>query len=273
MRAAVQASWEDLVTAATIGIDPATPLPPSVAAWLAAPGEGGRGDDATSGPAAALTAAALQHACRRGGLGPGALAGPLGHATPYPTAPEHPEPDRRLLSLSVAERIVAHDPEVAAELADQAAAARWAVPPEALVLWLSLASRNVAFARAAGPVVGPRGRWLAAANPAWRTASAVGPVTAAEDPADELAAWPGPWERAVASAAFAHVEGRMRTAPPDGVDQRAARLLALRAEPEWLRPRLADVLALTPGHSRWRPVLVVAADLADLRHRLGQEPP
>lgn len=330
------------------------------------------------------------------------------------------------MSASVAERILAYPAAVAAELAAQAAAAGLTVPAAALASWVSAASRSHEFAQAAEPVLGARGRWLAAANPGWRGAAltpqealaaaleepsgpagtsrrvtpgqraawfrrarradpaaardrmeasfrelppplragllevlaeglgpadeaflttasndrAAGvreaahrllavlaqprrerlaeaaaelagcpatehrraaelidilniargdpvecgvatryaglplarPVTAAEHPADELAAWPGPWPRQVAAAAFAHVEGRMRGAPPDAGDHRAVQLVALRAALDWLRPRLADVLALTPAHSRWRPVLVVAADLADLRHRLGQEP-
>lgn len=417
-------AWEDLVTAATIGVEPAATLPRSVATFrLAEPGAGPAPGE-PSGPVAVLAAAAFLHAGRRGGLGPGRLGAGIdtGGGASYPDGPEHPPPDRRPMSRSVAERVLAYPADVAAELAAQAAAAGRAVPAEALALWVSAASRSHEFALAAGPVLGPRGRWLATANPAWRTAAlsapdalaepsatpgtdrrittgqriawfrgarrrdaaaartalehsfgtlgpslraalleelvrglgpadeaflrvastdraaavrevadrllavlaqppaaraadavaelagcpgtehrraaalvetlaAAGadavasgvvtrfadlpvarPVTVSEHPADELAAWPGPWQRQLTEAAFAHVEARMRAAPPDAGDHRAARLVALRADPCWLRPRLADVLALTPGHSRWRPVLLVATDLADLRHRLEQEP-
>lgn len=422
-------AWDDLVAAATIGIDPATALPSSVLACL--PGMEDDGPDAADrtrpGPVAALEAAALLHAGRRGGLGPGLRTPAPRTVSAYPRAPDHPEPNRRLLPHAAAERILAHPPEVAAELAAQAADAGLAVPTAALAHWLAYAARHAWFACEAAPMMGARGRWLADANPAWRTAAmpatqsldfafgeyrapaagtsrvgaversawfrqarrelpgpsrdrleqafaglpsairlallkqlvvglaaadrpflttaasdrsrpvrelaagllsalggtagGTGPaqtvaaladcspsehrragalievlwaaradpassgvadryaglppdraVAAAEHPADELAAWPGHWPRALAEPGFAHLQARMRRAPPDAGDHRAARLLALRAAPQWLRPRLADVLALTPGHSRWRPVLIVADNLADLRQRLEEEP-
>ncbi len=95
-------------------------------------------------------------------------------------------------------------------------------------------------------------------------------------PADELDCWPWPWPRSITDHAFRHLQARMRTGPPDPGDHRVAQLTALRAAPDSLRPApdwLADLLALTPSHSRWRPVLVVAADLAALRHSFDQEPP
>ncbi len=574
--AAPRSAWADLVSAATIGIDAAKVLPgslatvgpdlPGLGAAPADPQADSGGESTAVGPVAALQAAALLHAARRGGLGPGKLYDPLpaGAATPYRRAPNHasssgaasspngpsalnasndpsapntrttpndarapnnpadaelpPVPLSVPLSVRLAERILAAGPPVAAELAGQAARRGRIVPAGALAAWVAGASLDPDLAAAAVPLLGPRGRWLAAANPDWRhvvqdeedpAATALDPsatvapqqrtrlfrsarqtdphgtrdrlervwtrhpppvraallgqfriglsrddepfleraltdrsaavrpvaaellsalpdsafrarvagaiaqvvrpqasgaltlatptpqvaalvaglaagpeqtalhtlarlapldawsrasgrepaelVTAAVDPpeaadavaagwqaatltqrdavwaavflagcapsdhrraapllavlaaatqdpatartvsdrlsrlpatrasglgrtpdaapADELAAVPGPWTADVAAPSLGHLEQRMRGAPPDPADHRAAQLIALRADPAWLRPRLGDLLALTPSLSRWRPVLLVAADLADLRHRLEQESP
>lgn len=220
------------------------------------------------GPQLLGTAARLL-AARRGGFGPG---GPPTWAgwSAYPPAPDHPPPGRRLLPAALAERILRLPAALAAEVAAQAGSAGYVVPTGLLPAWVSAASRSPAFATGAAELLGERGRWLAATNAQWaRAAKASAVATGASTPEDRAV----PWARGEAEAALDQLLNRMRAGPPDPQDQRLTHLLALRTPPGWVGPRLDDVLALVPGHSRWRPLLVVAADLADVRHRLEQEHP
>lgn len=166
-------TYEDLVTAATVGIAQR----PITVTGLAGPA-GAHADVLDPDPAAAvLDAAALLDVARRAG---GLAATPVDLPAPAPPdgAPELSPAAAGIL------RDVFHrraDRELAAQLLDAAAGAGRIAPAPLLPELLELATRDGALRPSIAALLGERGRWLAALRSEWlRVADAQAPVS--DDP-------------------------------------------------------------------------------------------
>ncbi|WP_116453625.1 DUF5691 domain-containing protein [Blastococcus litoris] len=200
--------WEDLTATALLGtarraVD-LTGLPEPVAVAAGAPGDR---DPATT----LLDAAALAVPYRRAGRRPAVPAVTPGEAAPDDDVPEiGPAASARLASLTSVpqgptERLLL------VEWLGAAAAAGRGLPPRALPVLLDLATRDAGVAATLGPVLGSRGRWLAAYRPDWaRLLTAGDPAPGDGVPADPAALWATgvTGERRTLFA-------RLRTADPD----------------------------------------------------------
>lgn len=173
-------TYEDLVTAATVGLD-RRPLPLEALAGPAAPHAGilDRGDPA----AAFLDAAALLFSARRAGIRPSA--GPAGTTRAAPdTAPElSPRASAVLATV-----LRGSNGALLADLLTAAAAAGYRAAAPTLPAMLDAALRDRALRPRACAVLGERGRWLAGLRADWRRvidgqAAAARPAGDAEDPA------------------------------------------------------------------------------------------
>jgi hypothetical protein len=171
---AIWIPYEDLVTAATIGLS-RRPLPHD-------PGDhsGVPGDQAD----ALLEAAALHVAARRAGVLP-----LRGVVAPPPTEPDgSPElPPRATQALRQAMK----DNGLLADLLTAAADAGYRAPAPLLPALLDAASRTVALRPALRAALGSRGRWLAAHRAEWRRIAelAADAGGAADDAADDPRGW------------------------------------------------------------------------------------
>jgi hypothetical protein len=160
------ASYDDLVTAATVGLD----RRPLRLDGLAGPAAAHAGVlDTADPPAALLEAAALVSSARRAGIVPGA-------ATPPDPAPPDAEPELSGLASAILADALRSDAELAADLLTVAAAAGFRAAPPVLPALLDAAVRHRALRQPARAVLGHRGRWLAAWREGWRR------VAAAPDP-------------------------------------------------------------------------------------------
>ncbi|HEV7654683.1 MAG TPA: DUF5691 domain-containing protein [Mycobacteriales bacterium] len=188
-------SWADLSAAALLGtarrdVDvtalpgplgtAAARLTPVNADDAAVPSPGGAGPsaDGTAGagggvvrsaagdPAARLLdAAALATPYRRAGMRPG--------VAPVESGPAAgPETARLVRPAGAAHlgRVLGGNQDLLVEWAGAAAAGRWRPPADLLPALLDAAARDGAAAAAVVPVLGVRGRWLAAARPDWAQA-------------------------------------------------------------------------------------------------------
>jgi hypothetical protein len=104
--------------------------------------------------------------------------------------------------------------EMLAEWLAAAGAGGWRVPEEVLPDLLELGRGNPTLRAAIGPVLGERGRWLAAQNPDWAYVGAVEAVEAALD-IDTL------WVTNVRGMRLSLL-GQLRAADPDGARERVA---------------------------------------------------
>jgi hypothetical protein len=174
-------AWERLVRAALLGTerqaaseeaemnDPA--LDAAVAALADRPAE-----------ARVLGTAALLDAWRRAGRRPS--------RSDVPAAPPAPEAEERVCgdhaAVMLRQVLAGGPPSLVAEWMALAEKAGVAIPHELLPPVLDSGARHAAVRDAIADALGPRGRWLAALNPAWAYATGVAP-----DPA-------GGWETATA---------------------------------------------------------------------------
>jgi Family of unknown function (DUF5691) len=168
--------YEDLVTAATVGIDRA-PLPLDA---LAGPAAAHAGALDTSDPAAALLdAAALLSAAARAGRPPTAAAAVV------PATPDRaPELSRRASSV-LYYALRTRDPALLTDLLEAAAAAGFRAAAPMLPALLDVAARDRALRPAVCAVLGERGRWLAAYRAEWqRVADTGAPAHAGDAHAD-----------------------------------------------------------------------------------------
>jgi hypothetical protein len=169
-----EATYEDLVTAATVGLDRrAVPL-----AGLAGPaGEHAGLVDEADPAAGLLDAAALLYSARRAGVVPGRA--DLAQAAAPETAPELSAAAAGVLGFALRR----NDAELAADLLTATAAAGFRVRAPLLPAVLDAAVRHRALRGPAGAVLGERGRWLAEHREDWRrVVQATAPVVPNEDP-------------------------------------------------------------------------------------------
>ena len=201
------ASFDDLVTAATVGLS----RKPLAVTDLDGPAAAhARALDAGDPAAALLDAAALMTVAQRAGFRPEqGIAGPP--PSPADAAPElSPRAERALRRLGgahLAPGFAAGDKELLADLLTAAAAAGYVASPPLLPDLLDAAVRTVALRPAVTDMLGPRGRWLAAYRSDWQrvveaaptktTATVAGErpaadVTAAKAASAGTAAWADP---------------------------------------------------------------------------------
>ncbi len=167
------AGYEDLVTAATVGLD-RRPLPVEA---LAGPAGAHAGVlDAGDPVAAFLDAAALLFSARRAGPVPAAAdSGPAGLA---PAAPDTaPELNARAAAV-LGYVLRGGDPDLLADLLTAAAAAGFRAPAPMLPGLLDAAARHRALREPVTAVLGARGRWLAAFHPDWQRVADTATATA-----------------------------------------------------------------------------------------------
>jgi hypothetical protein len=173
--------FDDLVTAATVGVDRLSlPL-----VTLAGPAAAHAGVLDSSDPAVALLdAAALLSSARRAALLPAAL-GRTAAPAPPDTAPELSPGASRVLGSFLR----ASDPILVADLLRATAEAGFRVAAPMLPALLDVAARDRSLRPPARAVLGGRGQWLAAHRPEWRR------VTDSDDTdsdgTDQVAAAPG----------------------------------------------------------------------------------
>lgn len=164
----MSASFNDLVTAATVGLSrrpfPVTGLPGPAAAHAGTL-------DADDQAAALLDAAALLTVGQRAGFRPGqGVVGPL--PSPEDSAPELSARAERALRLmggaQLAPGFAAGDKELLADLLDAASEAGYVASAPLLPDLLDAAVRTTALRPAVAAVLGVRGRWLAQHRPDWQ---------------------------------------------------------------------------------------------------------
>jgi hypothetical protein len=204
--AAPAVTFDDLVTAATVGVTRKS-LP---IAELSGPAAGYAGVLDAGDPAAALLdAAALETVARRAGFQPS-------RGVPVPPAPDETAPafsSRAARALREAcgwdaGRGFAVDNALLPDLLSAAADAGYVAPPPLLPDLLDAAVRRTALRPVVAAVLGTRGWWLAAHRPDWRqvTESAAAP---ADDPGD-----PELWRTGMPAQRRAYL-ARLRERDPD----------------------------------------------------------
>jgi hypothetical protein len=164
----MSASFDDLVTAATVGVS-RRPFAVTDLPGPAAPHAGTL--DAGDPAAALLDAAALLTVAQRAGFRPAhGVVGPL--PSPEDAAPELSARAERALrqigGAQLAPGFAAGDKELLADLLKAASEAGYVASPPLLPDLLDAAVRTVALRPAVGAVLGVRGRWLAGHRPDWQ---------------------------------------------------------------------------------------------------------
>jgi hypothetical protein len=135
-----------------------------------------------------LGSAAVLALYRRAGVLPRRDPRPLPEPAPEDAGPRAPDAARMQLGFALADE----NPARAAAWLEHAGARGVAVPDDLLAALLAAASAWEELREAALPVLGARGRWLAARNPAWAWAVAGGAGAAPEDdgaPEDARGMW------------------------------------------------------------------------------------
>jgi hypothetical protein len=250
----VATSYEDLVTAATVGL---ARRPVAIEA-LDGPA-GGHHAVITQGDAvdALLDAAALLTVARRAGAVP-VRGVELPPPMPADTAPELPPRAVQVL------RRVTGDPDLLADLLTATAKAGLRTPAPLLPALLDAAVRTVALRPAVRATLGARGRWLAGHRAEWRrvTEEAVGQAGIAEGAAD-----PRTWETGTRAERVAYLAA-LRDQDPlvarellaagwarEGADDRAQLLAVLSrslspADEKFLETMLGDRAAAVRATAR-----------------------
>jgi Family of unknown function (DUF5691) len=183
----VNASFDDLVTAATVGLS----RKPFAVTELDGPAAAVAGVLDTSDPATALLdAAALMTVARRAGFRPRqGIDGPP--ASPEEAAPElSPRAERSLRQLGgaqLAPGFAAGDKELLADLLKAAGDAGYVASAPLLPDLLDAAVRTTALRPVVAAVLGVRGRWLAGHRPDWQRVVDARP--AATVPSDDPEVW------------------------------------------------------------------------------------
>ena len=170
------ASFDDLVTAATVGLS----RKPLAVTDLDGPSAAhARALDAGDPAAALLDAAALMTIAQRAGFRPeqGIAGSPPSPADAAPElSPRAERALRRLGGAHLAPGFAAGDKELLADLLAAAAAAGYVASPPLLPDLLDAAVRTVALRPAVTDMLGPRGRWLAAYRSDWQRVVAAAPT-------------------------------------------------------------------------------------------------
>ena len=244
------ASFDDLVTAATVGLS----RKPLAVADLDGPAAAhARALDAGHPAAALLDAAALMTVAQRAGFRPEqGIAGPP--PSPADAAPElSPRAERALRRLGgaqLAPGFAAGDKELLADPLTAAADAGYVASPPLLPDLLDAAVRTAALRPAVTDMLGLRGRWLAAYRPDWQRVVAAAPAKTTATVAGE---------RPPVKAAEADPE----TWRTGSRAERHAYLAALRErDPEAGRALLAADWARLPADERAALLAVLAGGLS-----------
>jgi Family of unknown function (DUF5691) len=175
-------SFEDLVTAATVGVS----RKPLTITELDGPAAGHTGVLDVSDPAAAvLDAAALLTTARRAGFRPEpGLVSPL--VVPGEARPELSAVAERVLRqigrAHQAPGFAAADSELLADLLTAASDAGYRAPAPLLPDLLDAAVRTAALRPAVAAVLGGRGRWLAGHRPDWQRVADLAVTATSDDP-------------------------------------------------------------------------------------------
>jgi hypothetical protein len=258
------ASFDDLVTAATVGLS----RKPLAVTDLDGPAAAhARALDASDPAAALLDAAALMTVAQRAGFRPEqGIAGPS--PSPADAAPElSPRAERALRRLGgahLAPGFAAGDKELLADLLTAAAAAGYVASPPLLPDLLDAAVRTVALRPAVTDMLGLRGRWLAAYRSDWQRVVAAAPTKTTapaageRPPADVTAA-----EAASAGTAVTAASADPETWRTGSRAERHAYLAALRVrDREAGRTLLAADWARLSGDERAALLAVFAVGLS-----------
>jgi len=241
---ATPVSFDDLVTAATVGV---SRRPLAIGALDGPAAAHAAVLDAGDPAAALLEAAAL--------LGAGDLAGlrPAADVVLPTPADDDGTPELSVRAARLLRRVAASDTETLADLLTAAGSAGYRMPAPLLPTMLDLAARSKALRPAIGAVLGARGRWLAAWRPDWQAMTeppASSPATATVTPttADGVSGA----DEATLEKALDHKREAVRAAarrelarrPDSAFSRRAARraAAALRLEDGVLRRRLVATL-------------------------------
>jgi hypothetical protein len=184
------ASFDDLVTAATVGLS----RKPFAVTELDGPAAAVAGALDPSDPASALLdAAALLTVARRAGFRPeqGIVGPPASAVSPVEAAPElSPRAERSLRQLGgaqLAPGFAAGDKELLADLLTAAGEAGYVASAPLLPDLLDAAVRTTALRPVVAAVLGVRGRWLAGHRTDWQRVVDAGPAVAV--PADDPEVW------------------------------------------------------------------------------------
>jgi hypothetical protein len=184
------ASFDDLVTAATVGLS----RKPFAVTGLDGPAAAVAGALDPSDPASALLdAAALLTVARRAGFRPeqGIVGPPASAVSPVEAAPElSPRAERSLRQLGgaqLAPGFAAGDKELLADLLTAAGEAGYVASAPLLPDLLDAAVRTTALRPVVAAVLGVRGRWLAGHRTDWQRVVDAGPAVAV--PADDPEVW------------------------------------------------------------------------------------
>jgi hypothetical protein len=187
---AASASFDDLVTAATVGLS----RKPFAVTELDGPAAAVAGALDPSDPATALLdAAALLTVARRAGFRPepGIVGPPASAVSPVEAAPElSPRAERSLRQLGgaqLAPGFAAGDKELLADLLTAAGEAGYVASAPLLPDLLDAAVRTTALRPVVAAVLGVRGRWLAGHRTDWQRVVDAGPAVAV--PADDPEVW------------------------------------------------------------------------------------
>jgi hypothetical protein len=178
------ASFDDLVTAATVGLS----RRPFAVSGLPGPAAAHTGTlEAGDQAAALLDAAALLTVAQRAGFRPGQGAA-RPESAPGETAPELSARAERALRLlgggQLAPGFAAADKELLADLLEAASEAGYVASAPLLPDLLDVAVRTAALRLAVAAVLGVRGRWLAGHRPDWQRVVDEMPAAAAQPASD-----------------------------------------------------------------------------------------
>ena len=185
----MSASFDDLVTAATVGVS----RRPFAVTGLPGPAAPHAGTLDAGDPAAALLdAAALLTVAQRAGFRPAhGVVGPL--PSPEDAAPELSARAERALRLiggaQLAPGFAAGDKELLADLLKAASEAGYVASPPLLPDLLDAAVRTTALRPVVTAVLGVRGRWLAQHRPDWQRVLDAEPAAAVAGPSDDPEIW------------------------------------------------------------------------------------
>jgi hypothetical protein len=221
----MSASFDDLVTAATVGVS-RRPFAVTDLPGPAAPHAGALdpGDPAV----ALLDAAALLTVAQRAGFRPArGVVGPL--PSPQDAAPELSARAERALrqigGAQLAPGFAAGDKELLADLLDAAGDAGYVASAPLLPDLLDAAVRTTALRPVVTAVLGVRGRWLAQHRPDWQRILDAEPA-AATAPSDD----PEIWRTGSRAQRHAYLAGRRRRDPRAGRELLAADWAQLSAD-------------------------------------------
>jgi hypothetical protein len=247
------ASFEDLVTAATVGL---SRRPVEVTALTGAAADHAGVLDATDPAAALLDAAALYTVASRAGVRPAADV-----ARPAP-APEETEPE---LPVRAANLLLEASPDQAllANLLAAAGRAGYRLPAPLLPALLDAAARSKALRPAVASVLGARGRWLAAYRPDWRRV-----LDASPEPGDN----PVPFPPAEAAAAMSALHRAVISAPRPSLPRDLLATVARRLPVDGPRDHAVELHQLAAKcPAPWSAMLTRAADTVTLRRAYYEE--